>query len=81
MASALTHEPPDLTDQEVDEICGGLKQNAAKVRFLRGLGVAVERKPNGRPLVNRAHYSEIRSGAKKDRPAANDGSGPRWRVS
>lgn len=52
---------PDLTDDEVDQICAGLKQNAAKVRFLKQrLKVRVERKPNGRPLVNRAHYDAVR---------------------
>lgn len=80
MAEAARHSPPDLTDQEVDEICGGLKQNAAKVRFLEGLGVRVLRKPNGRPLVNREHYLIVRFGEKMDQPAANDvGAAPRWR--
>ena len=54
---------PDLTAAEVDAICAGLKQNAAKVRFLRGLGVHVERRPDGSPLVNRAHYEAVRSGS------------------
>lgn len=52
---------PDLSDEEVDQICAGLKQNAAKVRFLKQrLKVRVDRKPNGRPLVNRAHYDAVR---------------------
>lgn len=53
---------PDLTDAEIDDICDGYTQNAAKCRFLRSLGLTVKRKPNGRPLVNRAHYIEVRSG-------------------
>lgn len=51
---------PDLTDEEVDSICAGLKQSAAKVRFLQGLGLRVSRKPNGKPLVNRQHYNAVR---------------------
>lgn len=43
--------PPYLTDDEVDEMCAGLTQDAAKIRFLRRLGLTVHRKPNGRPLV------------------------------
>ena len=43
-----------LTDAEVDAICGGLRQNAAKVRYLGNLGYEVKRKPNGRPLVRRS---------------------------
>jgi hypothetical protein len=70
---------PDLTDAEVDRICDGLKQNAAKIRYLRGLGLHVERKPNGRPLVNRAHYEAVRG---KARPATEhaDATGPVWGV-
>lgn len=56
----LQATPADLTDDEVDAICAGLKQNAAKVRFLQSLGVVVRRKPNGRPLVNRKHYEAAR---------------------
>lgn len=52
--------PPDLTTDEVDGICLGLKQNAAKVRFLKRLGLHVERRPNGAPLVNRKHYDSVR---------------------
>lgn len=51
--SATPSQPLYLTDAEVDDICAGLKQNAAKVRFLQRLGYHVERKPNGRPLVRR----------------------------
>jgi hypothetical protein len=47
----ITTAPPYLSDAEVDEICAGLEQNAAKVRFLQRLGLRVARKPNGRPLV------------------------------
>lgn len=46
----------DLTDAEIEEICCGLRQNCAKVRFLERLGLVVRRKPNGKPLVNRNHY-------------------------
>jgi hypothetical protein len=72
---------PDLTDQEIDDICDGYKQNAAKVRFLKSLGVTVERKPNGRPLVNRAHYESVR-GAPRPPPvdAVPFGPGPRWKT-
>lgn len=40
-----------FTDAEVDEMCDGLTQDAAKIRFLRRLGLRVDRKPNGRPLA------------------------------
>lgn len=54
----------DLTDAEIDDICSGYVQNAAKVRFLRSLGLTVRQKPNGRPLVNRAHYDAVMQSAK-----------------
>jgi hypothetical protein len=43
--------PPYFTDAEVDEMTAGLVQDHAKVRFLRRLGLKVDRKPNGRPLA------------------------------
>jgi hypothetical protein len=49
----------DLLDVEIDHICAGLKQSAAKIRFLQSLGLSVRRKPNGAPLVNRAHYQIV----------------------
>jgi hypothetical protein len=49
----------DLTDAEIDSICDGYVQNAARIRYLRAMGLTVHRKPNGRPLVNRAHYDAV----------------------
>jgi hypothetical protein len=65
---------PYLTDSEIDDICAGLKQSAAQVRYLRDvLKVAVQRKPNGRPLVARTDW-ERRGQQQNGRPA----NGPRW---
>lgn len=70
---------PDLTDDEIDRICDGLTQNAAKVRYLKSLGVDVKRKPSGRPLVNRAHYNAVRSGAGiAGAPGVSSGPQPNW---
>lgn len=63
---------PDLTDEEVDALCSGLRQNAAKARYLVQLGLHVERRPNGRPLVMRAHAEQVlagRTSAANDAPA------------
>lgn len=49
----------DLTDDEIDAICAGYVQNAARVRYLKRLGLTVRVKPNGRPLVNRNHYDAV----------------------
>ena len=57
------HLGPDLTQGEIDAICEPLKQPAAQVRYLEGLGLVVARKPNGRPLVNRRHYDDVRGRA------------------
>lgn len=51
----------DLSDQEIDNICQGRTQNAAKVRHLKKMGLQVRQKPNGRALVNRAHYDNVTS--------------------
>lgn len=67
---------PYLTDTEIDGICAGLTQSAAKVRYLRDvLRVPVERKPNGRPLVRRADWDRRHpAAAQNDAP----GDGPNW---
>lgn len=56
---------PWYTDAEVDDMCDGLTQNAAKVHYLQSLGLHVERKPNGRPLVIRAHAEAVLAGMKQ----------------
>ena len=63
----------DLTDNEIDNICAGYVQNAAKIRYLRAMGLTVRTKPNGRPLVNRNHYDAVTNG-KADRSMAE----PKW---
>lgn len=40
-----------FSDAEVDDMCAGLVQDAAKIRYLERLGLQVHRKKNGRPLV------------------------------
>lgn len=68
----------DLTDAEIESICDGLVQNAAKVRYLRKLGLTVRQKPNGKPLVNRAHYDAVMLGGMKSATKARPGI--RWSV-
>jgi len=71
---------PDLTDEEVDRICAGYKQNAARVRFLKGMGLLVRQKPNGRPLVNRKHYDAMTGGQIQAMGAKSTGRQPSWSV-
>ena len=62
-----------LTDAEIDAICAGLGPNshAAKVKRLQAMGLIVNRKPNGRPLVVRSHAEAVLSGrAAAEREAA-----------
>ena len=56
---------PWLTDTEIDDLCAGLVTNGAKVRHLRSVGLHVTSKPNGRPLVMRAHAEAVLSGLKQ----------------
>jgi hypothetical protein len=49
---------PWLSSDEVDDLCAPLKQHAAQIRFIRGLGITVREKPNGAPLVMRTHFEE-----------------------
>ena len=66
---------PYLSDDEIDGICAGLVQSAAKVRYLRTvLRVPVERKPNGRPLVRRVDWERSQQPAQNEAPT----DGPNW---
>lgn len=56
---------PWYTDQEIDDLCCGLINNAAKARYLRGMGLTVTQKPNGRPLVMRGHAELVLSGLRQ----------------
>lgn len=47
---------PYLTDEEIREIASPLKQPAAISRWLSDQGFVIKRKPNGMPLVSRAHF-------------------------
>jgi hypothetical protein len=70
---------PFLTDDEVDDICDGLEQNAAKVRFLQQVvRVPVKRKPNGRPLVLRADLQQPSSVGEPGRATVRASNEPAW---
>ena len=70
----------DLTDAEIDSICAGLTQNAARVRYLKRMGLLVRQKPNGRPLVNRAHYDSVTSGNATSKKKVDPNREPVWSV-
>ena len=59
---------PHLTDAEIADITAPLTQGAARIRFFRRLGVKVEAKPNGQPLVWRSDFEA----ARRQQDAAND---------
>lgn len=70
--------PPYLTDAEIAEICRPRTQGAAQIRFLRALGLKVERRADGTPLVWRHEVDRQRSpatGAGATLPASNE---PAW---
>lgn len=69
-----------LTDKEIDEICGGLTQNCAKVRYLERLGLSVRQKPNGRPLVSRTHYEIVMGAGQAASQVTSASNGPKWGV-
>jgi hypothetical protein len=70
----------DLTDTEIDGICEGLTQNAARVRYLKRMGLVVRQKPNGRPLVNRAHYDAVTSGNTTSKKKVDPNREPAWSI-
>jgi hypothetical protein len=60
-----------LTDDEIRDICRPLVQHAAQVRYLSSLGLRVERRPDGSPLVRRSEWDRVNGGTER-------AGGPRW---
>lgn len=52
-----------LSDEEIADICRPLKMPAAQRRHLARLGLLVKSKPNGQPLVARAEFERVMTGA------------------
>lgn len=50
---------PYLTDEEIAGLCEGLIAPAAQLRFLRRMGLLVQRKPNGRVLLMRSELERV----------------------
>lgn len=61
---------PHLTDEEIASITEPLTQGAARINYLRRLGIKAEPKPNGQPLVWRSDFEAARQ---RNTEAANDG--------
>jgi hypothetical protein len=57
---------PFLSDAEIFMLCEPLEQPAAQVRYLKRLGLVVNRKPNGRPLVARGEFERVTVGRQHD---------------
>ena len=70
-------QPPYLTDAEVAEICRPRTQGAAQIRYLRSLGLKVERRADGTPLVWRCDVErrQAQSAGGATVPASNE---PAW---
>lgn len=64
---------PFLSDDEIRELCDGLQLPGAQCRYLARLGLLVNRKPNGRPLVARSEFERV-LGAGRFGKAQNDAS-------
>lgn len=71
-------QPPYLTDAEIADICRPLTQGAAQIRLLQRMGLIVKRRPDGTPLVGRAHYEAFMGGPAKQ--AERPDAGINWTV-
>ena len=65
---------PFLSDDEITQICEPLVAPAAQRRYLERLGLIVNRKPNGKPLVARGEFERVLVGRATE-PAQNAGGG------
>ena len=60
-----------LTDEEISELCSPLVQPAAQIRYLKSQGFVVKTKPNGKPMLSRAHVEQVMgSGPQRELAAA-----------
>lgn len=64
--------PPYLTDAEIADICRPRTQGAAQIRYLRSLGLKVERRADGTPLVWRADVERRSAPAGAALPSASN---------
>ena len=63
-----------LSDAEIADLCAPLTQPSAQARYLRGIGLTVTTKPNGRPVVIRSHAESVLSGRAGSAQAARSSS-------
>lgn len=73
-------EQPFLSDAEVAGLCEGLIAPSAQIRYLQRLGMLVQRKPNGRPLLMRSELERVLGAARFGQPAQNGPTAaqPNW---
>jgi hypothetical protein len=71
----MTVLPPHLTDAEIADMCKPLRQGAAQIRYLLSIGVPVDRRPDGRPLVLRNRLGRSAADASATVETANE---PQW---
>lgn len=59
---------PYLTDNEMRDICAPLTRSDAIRRWFASNGFHFAKKPNGMPLISRAHYESVMSGTPTTAP-------------
>lgn len=66
---------PFLTDDEIERLTKPLTQGAARCKFFRRLGIKVDPRPDGQPIVGRAEFEAARlSKNRQPLAVANDGN-------
>lgn len=60
---------PYLTDDEIADITKPLTQGAARCRYFRRIGVKVDPRPDGQPLIGRAEFEAARMDKARLQPA------------
>ena len=73
-------DTPFLTDDEISAICDPLVLPAAQRKYLARLGLLVQAKPNGRPLVARSEFERVLGAGRFGQQAQNGAPQPDWRA-
>jgi hypothetical protein len=72
LAATLARERslPFLSETEIAEICAPLSMPAYQAKYLKRLGLIVNRKPNGRLLVARGEFERVLIGRQPEPDSA-----------
>lgn len=65
-AAEIDQSSPFVSAAHIDAMCDPLTQPAAQIRYLKGLGLNVATRPNGRPLLMKSELERVLGGRQNE---------------